>query len=155
LEAEICNGLPHPSLAATLLLTLPQTCLASAGSYQSLLTSRSLGFASPISAVPPLFAHPSQTVCQCLAPIKSPLRQMLVSSSITTALLLTHPNTVLHGWLLRVDSWMVWALIECDHQCIQHNVPMQHGLALGVFLPSLFFLCLFFLVLFYLGVGGP
>jgi len=58
------------------------------------------------------------------------------------------------GWL-GVDSWVVWVLIECELLVTSpHHAPHAASLALGVFLPSLFFLCVFFLVVFFGGLGG-
>src|SRR5882724_11324840 len=62
-------------------------------------------------------------------------------------------STWLAGW--GVDSWMVWVLIECESPVTSpHHAPYAAWLALGVFPPSLFFLCVFFFVLFFGGLGG-
>src|SRR5882724_4254110 len=110
-----------------------------------------------------LFAHPfPRHVRQCLAPIKSSLtsRWLGLLLPICSCHLICSPSphrVLLHGWLAGwgVDSWMVWVLIECESPVTSpHHAPHAAWLALGVFPPSLFFLCLFFLVLFFGGLGG-
>src|SRR5882724_11287012 len=116
LGSRICNGLPRPISSRHLVCSpFPQTCLPVLGSYQVLAHLKIAWFASSHLLLPPhLLTLPTQG-----------------------------SSTWLAGW--GVDSWMVWVLIECESPVTSpHHAPHAAWLALGVFPPSLFFLCLFF-----------
>src|SRR5882724_2032413 len=162
LGSRICHGLPRPISARHLVCSpFPQTCSPVLGSYQVLADLKIAWFASPISARH-LVCSPFPQTCspvlgsyQVLAHLK--IAWFASSHLLPLPHLLTLPtqgsSTWMSGW--GVDSWMVWVLIECELPVTSpHHAPHAAWLALGVFLPSLFFLCVFFLVLFFGGLGG-
>src|SRR5882724_9469139 len=151
-----------PSLPTTLFAhPFPRHVCQCLAPIKSSLTSRSLGLPRPISArhlvcspFPQTFS-PVLGSYQVLAHLK--IAWFASSHLLLPPHLLTLPtqgsSTWLAGW--GVDSWMVWVLIECELLVTSpHQAPHAALLALGVFPPSLFFICVFFLVVFFGGLGG-
>src|SRR5882724_4335498 len=162
LGSRICNGLPHPNSARHLVCShFPRHVRQCLAPIKSLLTSRSLGLPCPISACH-LVCSPFPQKCSPVLGFYQVLAHLKIAWYASSHLLppphlLTLPtqgsSTWLAGW--GVDSWMVWVLIECESPVTSpHHAPHAAWLALGVFPPSLFFLCVFFLVLFFGGLGG-
>ena len=135
-------------------------CLAPIKSSAHLKTRR-LGLLCPISACH-LVCSPFPQTCSPVLGSYQVLAHLEIAWFASSHLLppprlLTLPtqgsSTWLAGW--GVDSWVVWVLIECESPVTSpHHAPHAASLALGVFLPSLFFLCIFFLVVFFGGLGG-
>jgi len=107
-----------------------------------------------------LFAHPFPDMFASawllISPCSHQDRLVCFFPSAPTTLFAHLPHRFFYmaaGW--GVDSWVVWVLIECESPVTSPNhAPHAASLALGVFPPSLCFLCVFFLVVFFGGLGG-
>jgi len=138
-------------LARHLVAHLSPDMLPRLGSYQSLLTSRSL-VASPILCLPPclLTLSPDMFASAWLLSSPAHLQDCLVSSSICFLPPICSPSphrVLLHGWLAGGSIHDVWALIECESPVTSpHHAPHAAWLALvfsaiPLFLASSFWFC--------------